>query len=75
MNYCINIFQCSARSLELHALGAAIPMCLSLALAITDALPCGQDGISTRITTGSEPVVDEIIPEEEVRIISCTTNL
>lgn len=33
---------CRCTTVTLHALGAAIPLCLSLALAIRDALPGGE---------------------------------
>ncbi|GAA93504.1 uncharacterized protein L969DRAFT_51873 [Mixia osmundae IAM 14324] len=50
---------------QLHALGAAIPMALSLALAIPDALPCGSAGLETQIKTGSIELQDEIIPPDD----------
>ena len=59
---------CSDRrhhTLTLHALGAAIPTCLSLAMAIRDALPCGPDGSELEVRTGSIDVNDEIVPPDD----------
>jgi hypothetical protein len=61
-----------ATSIELHAVGAAIPRCLSLALAIADALPCGQAGVDTTIRTGSVQVGDEVVPDDDDEVNSNT---
>lgn len=45
-------------------MGAAIPVCLSLTLAIRDALPCGEEGTTMDVRTGSVDVNDEIIPDD-----------
>ncbi|POY75693.1 hypothetical protein BMF94_1316 [Rhodotorula taiwanensis] len=65
-------------TLTLHALGAAIPLCLSLALAIRDALPGGEPTttgsgapedepplVQMEVRTGSKEVQDEITPDDE----------
>ncbi|BGP16898.1 hypothetical protein JCM10213_007343 [Rhodosporidiobolus nylandii] len=68
-------------TLTVHGMGAAIPLALSLALAIRDALPGGEpspsraagetgdDGeeelVKMKVTTGSKVVRDEITPEDE----------
>ena len=48
---------CRCTTLTLHALGAAIPLCLSLALAIRDAIPGGEP-------TGDEPSDAEMNGQE-----------
>ncbi|SCV69987.1 BQ2448_1381 [Microbotryum intermedium] len=58
------------RCLSVHGMGAAIPLALSLGLAIRDALPGGSSDTQTstvqmEVTTGSAKVFDEITPENE----------
>jgi hypothetical protein len=60
--------------LSMHAMGAAIPLALSLALAIRDALPGGaptSEGVAgtvkMQVTTGTQIVSDEVTPDDEVR--------
>ncbi|KAI5480548.1 hypothetical protein MNV49_000244 [Pseudohyphozyma bogoriensis] len=61
-------------SLTIHAMGAAIPLALSLSMAIRDALPGGtpQEGkeasVKLEIKTGTVDVPDEITPDDEVRL-------
>jgi hypothetical protein len=64
-----------ATSIELHAVGAAIPRCLSLALAIADALPCGQAGVDTCVQTGSVEVGDEVVPDDDDEVTFATSVL
>ena len=45
-------------------MGAAIPICLTLAASLPDILPFGQGKIRTEIVTGTVEVRDEIIPED-----------
>lgn len=45
-------------------MGAAIPICLTLAASLPDVLPFDQDKIRTEIVTGTVQVRDEIIPED-----------
>lgn len=63
-----------ATSLDIYAMGAAIPLALSLALAIRDALPGGspneqgeEGSVKMTTRTGSMVVPDEITPQDEVR--------
>lgn len=54
-------------------MGAAIPVALTLALAIPDHLPCGPAGVEQTVQTGSTDCWDEILPlgedgEEDVRL-------
>ncbi|KDE06146.1 hypothetical protein MVLG_03561 [Microbotryum lychnidis-dioicae p1A1 Lamole] len=58
------------RCLSIHGMGAAIPLALSLGLAIRDALPGGSSdaemsSVQMEVTTGSVEVSDEITPEDE----------
>ena len=52
-------------TLVLRALGAAIPVCLSLTMAIRDALPCGEEGCDMQVRTSSIDVNDEIVPDDD----------
>lgn len=45
-------------------MGAAIPICLTLAASLPDILPFGPGEITTEIVTGTVQVRDEIIPED-----------
>lgn len=54
-----------AHTLHIHAMGAAIPMALTLALATRDALPGGALKMETR--TSTVEAHDEIEPDDEVR--------
>lgn len=61
-----------ATSLDIYAMGAAIPLALSLALAIRDALPGGspneqgeEGSVKMTTRTGSMVVPDEITPQDE----------
>lgn len=67
---------CSVTTLKVHAMGAAIPLALSLAMAIRDSLPGGgvsssgsgkSSVISMKVVTGTTSVHDEITPDDEVR--------
>ena len=51
-------------------MGAAIPICLTLAASLPEILPFGPDEISTEIVTGTVQVRDEIIPEDDDEDIS-----
>lgn len=61
-------------SLTLHSMGAAIPLALSLGMAIRDALPGGAgdegaaeaDVVDMRVMTGTSVVADEVEPDDEV---------
>jgi hypothetical protein len=46
-------------------MGAAIPICLTLATSLPDILPFGPSEIRTEIVTGTVQVRDEIIPEDD----------
>lgn len=52
------------KSLHLSAMGAAIPICLTLAASLPDILPFGPSEIKTEVVTGTVQVRDEIIPED-----------
>ncbi|KAL8293786.1 hypothetical protein RQP46_000487 [Phenoliferia psychrophenolica] len=60
-----------ATKLTVHAMGAAIPLALSLAMAIRDAVPGGtpdEDGdgaVKMEVRTGTFDVSDEITPEDD----------
>lgn len=62
-------------------MGAAIPVALSLALAIRDAVPGGEAGedevgaIAMVVRTGSFVVSDEITPDDEVRVVPFALSL
>jgi hypothetical protein len=56
--------------LHLSAMGAAIPICLTLAASLPDILPHSPSQIRTEILTGTMEVRDEIIPEDENEDIS-----
>ena len=62
-------------TLILRALGAAIPTCMSLSMAIRDALPCGTSGTVLEVRTGSVDVNDEVIPEDDSENEVCETLL
>lgn len=47
-------------------MGAAIPLALSIALAIRDAVPGGADSFEMDVRTGTSTVRDEITPSDEV---------
>ena len=51
-------------------MGAAIPICLTLAASLPDILPHGPSQIRTEIVTGTMQVRDEIIPEDDDEDIS-----
>jgi len=51
-------------------MGAAIPICLTLAASLPDILPFGPSEIRTEIVTGTVQVRDEIIPEGDDEDIS-----
>jgi ribonuclease P/MRP protein subunit RPP20 len=51
-------------------MGAAVPICLTLAASIPDILPFGPGEIKTEILTGTVEVRDEIIPENDDEDIS-----
>lgn len=51
-------------------MGAAIPICLTLATSLPDILPFGPSKIRTEILTGTVEVRDEIIPEDDDEDIS-----
>lgn len=53
-------------------MGAAIPICLTLAASLPDILPHGANEIKTEILTGTVQVHDEIIPENDDEDISYT---
>ncbi|KAF9792259.1 hypothetical protein BJ322DRAFT_997906 [Thelephora terrestris] len=58
------------KSLHLSAMGAAIPICLTLAASLPDILPHSPSQIKTEIVTGTVQVRDEIIPEGDDEDIS-----
>lgn len=51
-------------------MGAAIPICLTLAASLPDILPHSPSKIRTEIVTGTTQVRDEIIPEDDDEVIS-----
>lgn len=51
-------------------MGAAIPICLTLAASLPDVLPHSPSQIRTEILTGTTQVRDEIIPEDDQEDIS-----
>lgn len=51
-------------------MGAAIPICLTLAASLPDILPHSSSQIKTEILTGTAQVHDEIIPEDDNEDIS-----
>lgn len=60
-------------TLRIHGMGAAIPLALSLSMAIRDAIPGGggdsNTAIKMEVRTGSIEVADEITPLKEVSLI------
>ncbi|KAG8709053.1 hypothetical protein FRC08_018556 [Ceratobasidium sp. 394] len=53
------------KTLELYALGAAIPHLLLLVTSLPECLPFGPQEIRNEIITGTTTCVDEIHPEDE----------
>lgn len=53
-------------------MGAAIPICLTLAASLPDILPHGANEIKTEMLTGTVQVRDEIIPENDDEDVSYT---
>lgn len=51
-------------------MGAAIPICLTLAASLPDILPSSPSEIKTEIVTGTVEVRDEVIPEDDDEDIS-----
>jgi hypothetical protein len=51
-------------------MGAAIPVCLTLAASLPDILPFGPSKIKTEISTDTVQVRDEVIPENDDEDIS-----
>lgn len=51
-------------------MGAAIPICLTLAASLPEILPFGPNEVKTEILTGTAEVRDEIIPENDDEDIS-----
>lgn len=51
-------------------MGAAIPICLTLAASLPDILPFGPNEIKTEIVTGTVQVRDEVVPEDDNEDIS-----
>jgi len=51
-------------------MGAAIPVCLTLAVSLPDILPFDPSEIKTEISTDTVQVRDEIIPEKDDEDIS-----
>jgi hypothetical protein len=51
-------------------MGAAIPICLTLAASLPDILPFGLNEIRTETVTGTAQVRDEVIPEDDGEDIS-----
>lgn len=51
--------------LHLHALGAAIPHLLMLAVSLPPILPFAKDEVQIETRTGTVVLVDEVIPEDE----------
>ncbi|KAF9646827.1 hypothetical protein BDM02DRAFT_2874357 [Thelephora ganbajun] len=60
------------KSLHLSAMGAAVPICLTLAASLPNILQLGPNEIKTEILTGTVQVRDEIIPEDDDEDISYT---
>lgn len=56
------------KTIHLHAIAAAMPMALSLALAIRDAVPGGPNILDMEVKTGSVTVADEVTPDDEVSL-------
>ena len=52
-------------------MGAAIPLAMTLALAVKGNLPCGEDSVGMDVRTDSVDCQDEIIPEGEDEEVSC----
>jgi len=61
------------RTLQIHALGAALPLGLSLSLAIPDALPGGQDSVIITVKTDSVEIQDEIVPDDDMEDLDYQT--
>ncbi|KAI8999076.1 hypothetical protein BD414DRAFT_533870 [Trametes punicea] len=61
------------KTLHLHAMGAAIPHLMQLALSLPPILPFPQDEVHTEVTTGTVEVQDELIPEDEDENVSYRT--
>ncbi|KAF5386957.1 hypothetical protein D9615_001943 [Tricholomella constricta] len=53
------------KTLHFSAMGAAIPLLLQLVVALPPILPFSADEISTKVTTGTVEVQDEVIPDDE----------
>jgi hypothetical protein len=51
-------------------MGAAIPICLTLASSLPDILPYGPNQTRTEVLTGTVQVRDEIVPEDDDEDIS-----
>lgn len=51
-------------------MGAAIPICLTLAASLPDILPHSSSQVKTEISTGTVEVCDEVIPEDDDEDIS-----
>ena len=62
-------------SLSVNAMGAAIPLALSVALAIRDAVPGGADTFRMQVKTGTTTVQDEITPADDARRSLCSPSL
>ncbi|KAF8520183.1 hypothetical protein BU17DRAFT_47030 [Hysterangium stoloniferum] len=60
-------------TLHLHAMGAAIPHLLTLAVSLPSILPFPKEDVKTEVRTGTIEVVDEIIPDDEDEDISTRT--
>ncbi|KIJ22739.1 hypothetical protein M422DRAFT_786357 [Sphaerobolus stellatus SS14] len=50
---------------HLHALGAAIPHLLMLAVSLPPILPFSQDEIQIEVRTGTVQLIDEVIPDDD----------
>ncbi|RDB24021.1 Ribonuclease P protein subunit p20 [Hypsizygus marmoreus] len=61
------------KTLYLSAMGAAIPLLLSLTMALPPILPFSADEIHTEVTTGTVEVQDEVIPDDEDEDITYQT--
>lgn len=57
-----------AKVVSVHAMGAAIPMALSVALAVRDAVPGGADALTLETFTDTITVNDEVTPTDQVRL-------
>lgn len=53
-------------------MGAAIPLCLSLAFSIREAIPGGEKVVEMDVRTGSIEVQDEIVPLDQVCFGRCS---